>query len=374
MTALSDYAKLEAEAVFYDALTDTTTDVVVSFGERSLVIVSLDDRPLAHWPLATLVSRSKEGPGDVRIAPDRTAEDYITLNDAEMIRAIEAVCPDLEEAPTAPPKSRHRKRFWVLGILFFTAVIGYLNIAYVTQQITDKIAVDQEVRLGESMRALVIDSIGEGADVWECTSRDGKRSLQTLSNRLAHQDIAPLKIRVIDLPSPGVLTLPGGEMLLFRDMLDRTKSPEALAGVVAHQMAHRDARSPFNHMVAEFGLIDLTMFWWGADPEPELIETATQVFLQRPYAVAAELAADSATFDILDRAGLPSTPYADNLDVWAQDPRGALSFAKRHAGPQDRISQARSADKISGKPFQPALDDRSWLSLGNICDERQPLR
>ena len=55
-TALAGYEKLEAVARYFDGRSAQPVEVVLSFGGRSLVIVGLDDRAIAHWPLATLRS------------------------------------------------------------------------------------------------------------------------------------------------------------------------------------------------------------------------------------------------------------------------------------------------------------------------------
>ncbi len=70
MTALDDYAKLETEARYYDGRSATPTEVIVSFGERSLMIVGLDDVAIAHWPLASLKSLSNPKDGTAQLVPD----------------------------------------------------------------------------------------------------------------------------------------------------------------------------------------------------------------------------------------------------------------------------------------------------------------
>ena len=54
MTALAQYAKLEAEARYFDGESAQPLEVVLSFGKRSLVIIGDNEVPIAHWPLASL--------------------------------------------------------------------------------------------------------------------------------------------------------------------------------------------------------------------------------------------------------------------------------------------------------------------------------
>ena len=56
MTALKQYQLLEAEGRYFDGKTAQPRDVVVKFGDASLMILDHDDMPITHWPLATLRS------------------------------------------------------------------------------------------------------------------------------------------------------------------------------------------------------------------------------------------------------------------------------------------------------------------------------
>lgn len=369
MTALSDYAKLEAEAIFHDAASGKVSEVVLSFGERSLIIMSLDDRPLAHWPLVTLHGRGAEPDGTTEIAPDRTAEDYITLTDNEMIAAIRAVCPNLYDEPEKPPIPRRVTLRWLGAVMLVLVVAAGLAMPRAIAKITKDISAEQETRLGLAMRPLVIDNLSARGQVRECTSPEGHAALMRLVERIATGPGA--RFFVLDMPIAGTLVLPGGDVLIFRGMLDRASTPEALAGVLSHQVAHVSARHALQHSVAHFGLIDLVKLWWGAEPDEEVIETATAAFLSQAYAAEAEQAADTRALAALAAAALPTRPFADNLSAWAAQDKNALSFSVRHPS-SNRAEAARAADTIGDAAFRPALDDRSWLALANICDERSP--
>ncbi|MEM7059022.1 MAG: M48 family metalloprotease [Pseudomonadota bacterium] len=372
MTALSDYAKLEAEAVFFDAQSGLSTEVVLSFGERSLVIMALDDRALAHWPLVTLRSPSKRDDHSVKIAPDQGAEDYVSVRDTEMIRAIQTVCPNLYTAPTKPPRRRVPRRYLVGALIVLLAISAYLGFPAMLRHIIDDIAPEQERRLGMAMRSEMIKTLGTRNVIWQCVDSEGLKAIEAITGRVAAGSEQLPQVSIIDLPIAGTLLLPGGEILIFRGLLDKTKTPEAMAGLLAHQMAHLETRDALNHSIASFAIIDLVKFWWGAQPEDQVIEDATEAFLSRPYSEAVELSADMRTTLALAATGLPTRPFAADLEDWGSLDQSPLSFSTRHPGGSDRAAKVRGADKVGGNSFKPALDDRSWLALGNICDERQP--
>jgi len=373
MTALSDYDKLEAEAVFFDAPSGASTDVILSFGERSLMIVGLDDRALAHWPLASLHSPDAKGSASIKVAPDRSAEDFLRLQDPEMIAAIQAVCPNLHDTLPETPKKRRPRWPWLVLIAAGLIIGGLFSMPMIKTKIVDDIASDQELRLGRAMRGYVIAALqADQPTLWECTEPEGHQALNDLAARIGRAATSEHSLSVIDLPDIGSLTLPGGETMIFRGLLDTTKTPEALAGALAHQQAHAQNRDALKNTASAFGMIDLLKFWWGAEPTEELLEEATKAFLATRFSEDAEVKADSGAIAALTNAGLPTRPFAKTVETWGGQQNRGLAFSTRHPGGSNRAASINAADQIGEDPFEPALDDRSWLALGNICDEREP--
>src|SRR5438046_2895507 len=48
----------------------------------------------------------------------------------------------------------------------------------------------------------------------------------------------PLRVYVVDMPTVNAFAAPGGSVVIFRGLLQRTDSPEQLAGVLAHEFQH----------------------------------------------------------------------------------------------------------------------------------------
>lgn len=65
-------------------------EVVVSFGDATLVLTDLGDRPLGHWVLVGVQAVGKDGPATV-YAMTPEGEETLTIEDAAMVEAIAAV-------------------------------------------------------------------------------------------------------------------------------------------------------------------------------------------------------------------------------------------------------------------------------------------
>ncbi|MEM9788153.1 MAG: hypothetical protein AAF801_16775, partial [Pseudomonadota bacterium] len=90
MTALTDYQRLEATAVWYPAQDAQRRDVVVGLGDASLTVTDHRDVALAHWSLAA-IERVNPGRQPAVYAPAADAPERVEIHDDEMVKAIEKV-------------------------------------------------------------------------------------------------------------------------------------------------------------------------------------------------------------------------------------------------------------------------------------------
>ena len=91
MTALDDYAKLEAPGLWRPAADAQRQDVIVAVGEASLTVFDTRDSALAHWSLAA-VDRANPGKTPAIYHPDGDPSETLELDSSEkeMIAAIGA--------------------------------------------------------------------------------------------------------------------------------------------------------------------------------------------------------------------------------------------------------------------------------------------
>ena len=370
MTALAEYTKLEAEARFFASGTAQPVDAIVSFGERSLIIMQLDDQPLAHWPLATLQASGQPDDAVVKILPDPSADERIELYDPAMIVAIRAVCPGLYR-----PAPRNRRMGRIIG--WFVVVVGvvalglFATLPGMAQRLAPLMPASQSVRLGDAVAARVGEWLADGspgAATVLCAAPGGQRALDSMIARLQAPALSyPLHVSVVDHGAPRLFVLPGGRVLLSRGILDAAKTPEEVAGLFAHAIGHATLRTPMRRVFAATGTPRTIMVLAGARMDPEWIASATETILGGRPPQSATAQADQIAFRLLAQAGLPVVPFVAFLDRLAgKDAPYPASRDKAEAA--RRMARATRADKVGTDPFRPALQDREWLELANICD------
>lgn len=379
MTALDEYAKLEAEARYFDGQSASPREVILSFGARTLVIVTLQDEPIAHWPLASLHGLGDPEDAVLQLAPDPDADERIVLDDSEMIAAIKRVCPDLLQTPV-PRRNLRRVFVWGGAALAALALIVMVLIPALADRLADYVPPERERALGKAVARNLgnLLALENGVAPALCTDRDGVAALERLALRIGEpQGLAyPLRVSVIDSPMINALALPGGRILIFNGLIQAAQSPEEVAGVLAHEIGHVVYRDPTRGVLRAAGTAGIAGIMLGDVFGASVLAAASDAVVNARHQRLAEQRADETAYGLLRQAGLPARPLSDffaRLHRVGARPEGPLQLIASHPAPEGRASRAAAADTIGEGAFVPALGDRDWLALRNICDTTRVL-
>ena len=376
MTALERYAKLEAVARYLDSVGSEAREVVLSFGERSLVIMGLDDRPIAHWPLASLRALGPPAEHPLELVPDPASQERVLLDDREMSAAIAEVCPGLHMKPARPRRRRALLRTGIVLVLAVGAATVWALLPPLPERAVDLVSPEREAALGEAAAARLPALLGGGAPPGLCVAEEGLAALRSMSARLAPAtgSAFPLRLSVLDHPGVDALTLPGGGVVILRGLIEAARTPEALAGVVAHAAGHALRRDPLEAALDRPGLGAAAILFGDASGARAAGRAAEAAL--RPGRVPeprSEAGADAAAFATLAAAGLPTGPLAGFMERLSASP-DAPSYLAAHPWSAARSERVAAADTVGEAPFRPALRDRDWIALGSICDRTAPVR
>ncbi|HHY02057.1 MAG TPA: hypothetical protein GX686_04190, partial [Paracoccus sp.] len=107
MTALTQFQRLEAAGVWRPQPDGRLHDVIVSFGDATLILRDpRSEEPLSHWSLPA-VTRLNPGQLPAIFAPgDATQDEVVEIDDQLMVQAIERVHSAI--AASRPHKGRLR--------------------------------------------------------------------------------------------------------------------------------------------------------------------------------------------------------------------------------------------------------------------------
>lgn len=172
----------------------------------------------------------------------------------------------------------------------------------------------------------------------------------------------------LDLVQLGVVNavaLPGGRMVLFDGMVDEVDNPDAIAGIVAHEIAHVRRRHVASAMVRQLGLgTVVTLLGGGA------VAGNAGNLLSLRFSRGAEAEADSDAIAMLNRAHISPRPtaelFVDLSRDQAEDSGYALEFLQSHPLSRSRAKRFAAAE-AKGARYTPALSFEQFRALKTMC-------
>lgn len=336
MTALPQYDRLEAPGTWRESPKAQRREVIVSFGDATLVIA--DDRSvraLAHWSMPALVRRNP-GARPAIYAPSYEPGEELEIADDTMIDAIEKVRAAIEARRPHPGRLRRTSRNVALAGLVLGAVF-WLPGALVDQASR----VVPEAKRAEIGRQ-VLDDLVRSTGV-PCHSRAGDKALAALAARLK----GAREIVVVPHALEGARVLPGGVVALGQNTLSGPDTPEVAAGAVIAALLAQSGEAPLHGLLNWAGMGAALKLLTTGDLPSEVVEGYGAVLLNAAP-VEPEVAPLLAAFKA---AGVSSTPYA-----YMRDPSG------------ESVLGLIEADPFKGAPApRPVLEDAEWLALKDIC-------
>ena len=299
----------------------------------------------------------------------------------ELAAALRARLAHRRGRRAAAAQEAWRLLAFVLPGLAAIALVVMVAIPVLSDRIAAVFPVQSERRFGAVLAtqlALSLATRPGTADV--CRGTPGRAALDALLARLAAAAGPlphPLALRVVASEQINAFALPGGQVLLLSGLIDFAASPDEIAGVLAHEIAHVARRDPLRATIRSAALAALAGTVAG---DPYLIATLA-AFVVRSLGLAhpqaAEAMADAQALDILAAAGVSAQGLADffaRMETRAGPaPDGPLAHLSTHPPGAHRTALARAA--AQGRPaMPPALDDTAWGALRAACGLRAAQR
>ena len=202
-----------------------------------------------------------------------------------------------------------------------------------------------------------------------CTTPEGQRVLDRLGEQLS-LDRRTMRIRVVDIPIPNAVALPGGQIALFDGLLKQAKSPDEIAGVLGHEIGHVAHRHVMAGLLRQFGL-GLVLGGSGKGVQ------YAQALLDARYSRGAESAADAYAVKALTANRISTAATADFFgrlskgEATGNKPVDtALSWLSSHPISAERRDRFRAAEKGIANP-QPAMSAADWAAVKSMCGKKK---
>lgn len=340
MTALAQYQRLEATGTWRPGPSAQRRDVIVSFGDATLVLSDpRSEMPLSHWSLPA-VARLNPGRMPALYAPDAaTGEDeQLEITDELMIGAIERVHHAIAQARPHPGRLRGGL---MLAVAALIVAIAAWWLPDATRRHAARIAPPaQRAEVGMQVLAELVRVVGA-----PCRRPAADVVLDRLAARVLPRGG---KLAVLPQPFGGARALPGGIVVIGPDLLQPGESGQWVA--VGHILAASEAAAQQEPLLAALDHAGFAatarLLTTGALPGAALDGYAEALLATPPPRPD-----DERLLARFAAAGVPSEPYARALD-----PTGEATLGLIEADPfRTRL------------PETMVLTDEEWTALAGIC-------
>jgi len=317
-----------------------------------------------HWPFAAL--ERVEAPADVglRLACDGRPDERVAVTGrADAERLVQAL-PRLRRARTSRAEMRRAAK-WFAGGLAGLALLGLVAFEGLPRAFA-YLPMGWVAPIGDNVARQIGLVFGGRA----CAAPAAEAALAGLAERLLDKvepttafDPAAVAIRLVESRVPNAFAAPGGRIVVFSGLFDLVGDDavldgDAIAGVVAHEIAHARLRHPTAALGRAFGLDLLARLAGGGAGA-----NAGLVLANLAYGREAEREADALARAMLIDAGIGDAGLVRFFEAverrfGAQD-GGYLST---HPATAERIGQGLG---VAGP--ERAFGDDEWLALKAGC-------
>jgi predicted Zn-dependent protease len=211
----------------------------------------------------------------------------------------------------------------------------------------------------------LVDTRAAGGVCGTRADADSTRAFDKLVRRIYPLDgedrALPITSDVIDGRTVNAYATLGGHIYVFDGLLQQAQTPEELAGVLAHEIAHVRNRHIIQGLIANLmGAAGLGMM----PPDGSARNTgAIQVLLSLKFSREQEAEADEQGLQRLRAAEVDAAGFGRFFTRAAESSEPPAILASHPSND----SRAALADRFKGYPVTPVLSEEEWRSLRRLC-------
>ena len=285
----------QVSAIYFDGETARDQQVVLMRAGDHLVF-SGPATPVNQWPTKGLHPVDEPSQGQpFRLTHDKYPGARLVVRDAAFIKDLLQANPGLRGGYGW----RHIGHVlgWTVGGLAALAALGYVTLSYLPQQVADVMPDSWRNRMGEvQIKGLV-------QTARRCDAKPGLESVAAMVSALAEgqPDLPAISVEIYDIPVMNAFAVPGGRIVITRELLKAADNADEVTGVLAHEIGHVYHRHPEAQLIRIAGLQVLVSTASGTNGGSMTSNTAGIAALLE-YSREAEAEADTYARDTMEKS------------------------------------------------------------------------
>jgi Zn-dependent protease with chaperone function len=324
------------------------------------------------WPYRELRQTQGFYTGEeVRLERGGDLAEVLLIADIAFLESLHEAAPHMG-ARFHDPGGRRPRLYWTIAAaaaaIAITAAVYLWTIPALAALLAPRVPVAWEQSVGQSAIEYLAPPEQRCAD-----PRLGAAMDEMVRRLTAPGPPSPYTFRVyvVNRPVVNALAVPGGRVVIFRGLLERAKTPEELAGVLAHELQHVLRRHATRAVIQDVstGLLLMALTGDVTGPLAYGLQTARTLGDLR-YSRRAEEEADTEGLRMLlaarvDPAGMIS--FFEAIQKEEGNRAKALTYLSSHPPATDRIARLKAMAAAGRGTPEPLLPGETWSDLAKRC-------
>jgi len=222
----------------------------------------------------------------------------------------------------------------------------------------------------QELEGLLWDAIQDSEEI--CSDTEANEALQSMWTRICETnqlDSSSVKVHLVNNDEINAYAFPGGHILIHSGLVQTLESPEELAGVLGHEVAHVQLNHISKKLAKEVGVSILLSAAGGGSAAGEAIKEILSQLSSSAYDRSLEKEADLKSVEYLKNAGINPSAMIGVMEKLESEVQSDLpSWLGSHPDLSERKEYLKKATENIELTEKPLLDSEAWKALQTACD------
>jgi len=370
MSMPSPASQTSWQGPYFDGRTTARRPVTIVLAPSGIEL-HIADGTRAFWPYGDITQTQGSYANEpVRLERGSPIPEAVVVEDPAFLHALQHFARENERQFAGP---RHRASLVSLVVLAGAAsivlIVGMFlwGIPALAELVTPLIPTSWETALGDSVVQQLAPADRRCADDRLRDSVDG-----IVARLAAARPDSPYRfhITVVDGPVFNAFAAPGGQIVVFRKMLQSAERPEDLAGVLAHEMQHVYRRHAMKALVRDLSIAAIVGAVFGDITGIGALSVAAgRTLTTLHYSRETETEADREGLHLLQAARIDPAGMVRFFETLKKQTGGAAlpAYLSTHPNTDERIAEMKALAAAMSVNAEPLLADVRWDEVRKLC-------
>lgn len=356
---------------YFDGKSAVKNDVTVTLDEKHIVIKFQDKTLKWNHDLCRIVDDiAIDNYSRIEYLDDKNQK--LVVYDPDFLKLLSSKADFKKRFTRKSLSSSKLKRYALTGLVLILLILPFTYF-FLLPQFSEFIArnmpVWAEKRLAENYYNLLAPKESRCNDEEKLLKLDSvmKRLLEKENDSRYEFNFTVVKSDIVN-----AFALPGGSVVFYSGLINKTENPEQFAGVMAHELQHVLNRHGTKAMVNQFSLNILIGALTGFNSSGNSAIEALKLLGQFKYSRDFEQQADTEGVRMMADVGINPKGMAGFFQILKKevgDVPDYLKYFSTHPQTDSRIENLELlAEKFETKPVE-LFSEKEWEDIKNICKE-----